>query len=204
MVSSPYDSVIPHTVAPHEDTGVNNVQLGMWLFLASEVMLFGGFFAAYILLRTGDPSWQGGRDFQLGLPLAVVNTLVLITSSLTMARACTACRRGDFRAFRRFQLATVLGGLAFLVVKSVGYAAKVEHGLLPSTHNFLALYFTLTGLHALHVLGGVLVNAYHWGPGARMWHADPQRFTNRVEVSGLYWHFVDLVWLAMFPLLYLL
>jgi cytochrome c oxidase subunit 3 len=68
----------------------------------------------------------------------------------------------------------------------------------------MALYFTMTGLHGLHVVGGMIVNGYLWGPGARMWRTDPERFTNRIEVAGLYWHFVDLVWIFLFPTLYLL
>ena len=73
----------------------------------------------------------------------------------------------------------------------------------PAHNTFTAIYFTMTGLHALHILGGVLVIAYFWGPGSRMWHTEPERFTNRIEVSGLFWHFVDLVWIFLFPLLYL-
>ena len=84
------------------------------------------------------------------------------------------------------------------------FDAKFEHHLYPSTSTYLAIYFTLTGLHALHIIGGVIVNSYFWGPGSKMWQSDPQRFTNRIEVAGLYWHFVDLVWIFLFPILYLL
>ena len=92
---------------------------------------------------------------------------------------------------------------AFLVVKSFEYGSKFEHHYFPSTNNFFAVYFTLTGLHGLHVIGGMIVNAYLWGPGSKMWKTDPRRFTNRVEIAGLYWHFVDLVWIFLFPTIYL-
>jgi cytochrome c oxidase subunit 3 len=82
-------------------------------------------------------------------------------------------------------------------------AQKVEN-YGPKHHPYLAIYFTLTGLHALHVIGGALVIFYIWGPGAKMWKTEPERYTNRVEVSGLFWHFVDLVWIFLFPVLYLL
>ena len=99
---------------------------------------------------------------------------------------------------------TILLGLTFLVIKFFEYGAKFSHHLYPETSTFLAIYFTLTGLHGLHVLGGIIVNLYFWGPGAKMWESEPQRFTNRIEVAGLYWHFVDLVWIFLFPVLYLL
>ena len=86
------------------------------------------------------------------------------------------------------------------------YSAKFSHvpPYLPSTNNFLGIYFTMTGLHVLHVIGGIVVIGYYFGPGSKMWKADPERFTNRIEIVGLYWHFVDLVWIFLFPVLYLL
>jgi heme/copper-type cytochrome/quinol oxidase subunit 3 len=99
---------------------------------------------------------------------------------------------------------TILGGVGFLIIKYFEYSAKFHHHYLPSTNNFLAIYFTLTGLHALHVIGGMAINAYMWGPGAKLWKTNPTWFTNRVENAGLFWHFVDLVWIFLFPILYLL
>ena len=195
---------IPYTVHDHPETGVFNAKLGVWLFLASEVMLFGALFAAYILLRVGAPRWPHGRDLGLSVPLATLNTVVLITSSVTMVMAWASLMRRQPGRFRFFMGSTVLLGLVFLVVKYFEYTAKFHHGLFPSTNTFLAIYFTLTGLHGLHVLGGMAVNGYFWGPGARMFATDPEQFTNRVENSGLFWHFVDLVWIFLFPTLYLL
>ena len=195
---------IPHTVDERPDTGLYNAKLGVWLFLASEVMLFGALFSSYILLRTG-----GGASFLVGhdalnIPLAFVNTLVLIFSSVTIVMSWASLRLRDFAKFRLWMGLTILCALAFLVIKAFEYGAKFEHHLYPSTSNFLGIYFTLTGLHALHVIGGVIVNGYLWGPGAKMWQSEPERFTNRVETAGLYWHFVDLVWIFLFPALYLL
>ncbi|MEX2088818.1 MAG: cytochrome c oxidase subunit 3, partial [Bacteroidota bacterium] len=99
---------------------------------------------------------------------------------------------------------TVLLGFGFLIIKGFEYGAKFSHDILPGDSTFLAIYFTLTGLHGLHVIGGMIVNGYFWGPGSKMWEREPERFTNRIEVAGLYWHFVDLVWIFLFPVLYLL
>ncbi|MFP5285550.1 MAG: heme-copper oxidase subunit III, partial [Thermoanaerobaculia bacterium] len=98
----------------------------------------------------------------------------------------------------------LLCSLGFLVIKYIEYTEKFHHDHFPSTNMFFAIYFTLTGLHGLHVIGGMIVNGYFWGPGAKMFKTEPQRFTNRIEVAGLYWHFVDLVWIFLFPTLYLL
>ena len=108
------------------------------------------------------------------------------------------------RADVDFMGATILLGFVFLIVKYFEYSHKFHDDLFPSTNNFLAIYFTLTGLHMLHVAGGMAVNAYFWGPGAKLWKTNPRWFTNRVEHSGLFWHFVDLVWIFLFPTLYLL
>jgi heme/copper-type cytochrome/quinol oxidase subunit 3 len=196
-------SAIPYTVEARPDTGLNNVKIGIWLFLASEVMLFGALFASYILLRVGAPTWPEGSEI-LNVPLATVNTVVLISSSVTMVMAWASLMRKDFGKFRLYMGGTVAFGLVFLVIKYIEYTAKFEHHLYPSTSTFLAIYFTLTGLHGLHVLGGMAVNAYFLFPGAKMWKTAPEQFTNRVETAGLFWHFVDLVWIFLFPVLYLL
>ena len=194
---------IPYTVEVRRDTGLTNGKIGIWLFLASEVMLFGALFASYILIRAGAPSWPRG-DTILNVPLATFNTLVLITSSVTMVMAWASLMRNRFGTFRIYMGVTILLGFVFLVVKYFEYSHKFHDGLFPSSNNFLAIYFTLTGLHMLHVLGGMAVNAYFWGPGAKLWKTNPVWFTNRVEHSGLFWHFVDLVWIFLFPTLYLL
>jgi cytochrome c oxidase subunit 3 len=194
---------IPYTVEARPDTGLYNAKLGVWLFLASEVMLFGALFSSYILLRTGAPVWPQGRTI-LNVPLATLNTVILIGSSVTMVMAWASLKLKDFTRYRVYMGLTLLAALGFLVVKSFEYGHKFETGLFPRNNTFLAIYFTLTGLHGLHVIGGMIVNGYFWGPGAKLWKTDPERFTNRIEVAGLYWHFVDLVWIFLFPVLYLL
>ncbi len=194
---------IPYTVDVRPDTGLYNAKLGIWLFLASEVMLFGALFSTYILLRVAAPVWPHGSDI-LNVPLATVNTMVLITSSVTMVMTWVALKLKQFGRARMWLTLTFLCGVGFMVIKSIEYSAKFSHHLYPSTNTFMAIYFTLTGLHGLHVLGGMLVMAYFLGPGARMWNTEPERYTNRIEVLGLYWHFVDLVWIFLFPVLYLL
>jgi cytochrome c oxidase subunit III len=220
---------IPYTTEVRPDTGLTNPKLGIWLFLASEVMLFGSLFSSYVLLRSGAPTWPVQHEV-LSVPLAALNTVVLIASSVTMvmawaslaphaaavrdrlrspnARAMSpaeaSAEADSLKRYRLFMGLTLLGGAIFLVVKAIEYGDKFSHHLYPATNNFLGLYFTLTGLHALHVIVGMIVNAYLWGPGTRMWRSEPERFANRIEVAGIYWHFVDVVWIFLFPVLYLL
>jgi cytochrome c oxidase subunit 3 len=194
---------IPYTSSARPDTGIYNAKAGIWLFLASEVMLFGALFTSYILLRIGAPEWPRGFE-ELNIPLATMNTVILITSSVTMVMAWASLMLKNYGKYKLYMAATVLLACGFLVVKFFEYAHKVELGHYPSTNNFFATYFTLTGLHGLHIIGGIIVNAYLLFFGAKMWKSDPQRMTNRVEVAGLYWHFVDLVWIFLFPSLYLL
>jgi heme/copper-type cytochrome/quinol oxidase subunit 3 len=165
-------------------------------------MLFGSFFSAYALLRTGAPSWPD-QSAVVSIPLAALNTMILLTSSVTIAMAWMALRKDSLSRYRRYMGLTVALGTTFLVVKMLEYADKYAQGLIPAASNFLGLYFTLTGLHALHVVGGILVNAYLLGPGTRMWHTHPRRLMSRVEVAGLYWHFVDVIWVLLFLVLYI-
>jgi len=195
--------LVPHIVKPRADTGLNNGKLGIWLFLASEVMLFGALFATYLMLRMGSSDWPLGTTY-LDPKWAALNTIVLITSSVTMVMAWAMAAKRNFNKFRFFMLMTVGLGFVFMIIKYIEYSAKFDHHYYPSTHVFLAIYFTLTGLHGLHVLGGMLVNGYFALFGRKAYDADPEWFTNRIENSGLFWHFVDLVWIFLFPILYLL
>ena len=195
---------IPYNVKPREETGLYNAKLGIWLFLASEIMLFGGLFSAYILLRVGSPVWPPSGETHLNIPLATINTFNLILSSWTIVKSWVALKENNIKEYKTFMGITLLCSILFLIIKYFEYTAKFHHGIFPSTDNFFGIYFTLTGLHGLHVIGGLIVNYYHWGPGIKMWDTEPERFTNRIEVAGLYWHFVDLVWIFLFPTLYLL
>jgi heme/copper-type cytochrome/quinol oxidase subunit 3 len=196
---------IPYTVKERPDTGLINSKLGIWLFLASEIMLFGGLFSAYVFLRLGAPDGMFHEWGQvLNIPLATVNTLVLITSSVTMVMSWVSLKMNDLSKFKLYMGLTLLCALGFLVIKYFEYTAKFDHHIYPSTNTFMAIYFTLTGLHGLHIIGGMIVMIYFWLPGSKMWQSEPEHFSNRIEVLGLYWHFVDLVWIFLFPVLYLL
>jgi cytochrome c oxidase subunit III len=197
------DIEIPHVVEPHPVTGLSNAKLGIWLFLSSEVMLFGALFSSLILLRIGATSWPHGPDV-LNVPLAFMNTLFLILSSVTVLQAWMALQSGDLAKGKLYLWATIGLATLFIVLKAIEYNSKFEHGIGPHTSTFYAIYFTMTGLHAIHVIGGIIVFLYFVGPGAKMFKTEPERFAGRIEVSGLYWHFVDLVWIFLFPTLYLL
>jgi cytochrome c oxidase subunit III len=255
---------IPYTVEVRPDTGLYNAKVGIWLFLASEVMLFGGLFSAYVLLRVGaDPgTWpHGWQDVALG----TTNTVVLALSAITTLMAWVSCKVGQIGKFRFFHGCTLLLALAFVVIHLTEYHDDLTHyeihltnGKIADGHmvennskedyvvidgrtvadesllydlrsqkihdteikiprseiadmqsygpwhnDYMALDFTMTGLHMLHVIAGSIVIGFLWGPGRKLWKTDPDRFTNRIEVSGLFWHFVDLVWIFLFPVLYL-
>ena len=197
---------VPYTVEERPETGLNNSKLGIWVFLASEVMLFGGLFSAYVFLRMAAPAGEFAYwGSKLSVPMATVNTLVLISSSVTVIMSWASLKMKDFEKYKMYMGLTLLCALIFLVIKYFEYTGKFHHGIYPSSSTFMAIYFTLTGLHGLHIIGGMIVMGYFWLPaGNKMWHSEPEHFTNRIEVAGLYWHFVDLVWIFLFPVLYLL
>jgi cytochrome c oxidase subunit 3 len=289
---------IPYTVTARPDTGLWNAKVGIWLFLASEVMLFGGLFSAYVFLRLDAPpgAWPHGL---LNVPVGTMNTAILIASSVTVVMAWASLKMRQFQAYWWYMLVTILCGVIFLGVKLIyewpqkfdhfgafikksalekyepylGNHHLAEKGIDPRTeisghlHNkealhdenikeyeialdpvnadptnplmdrphflplshtdkiakiekadveyanmflpkhsaYFASYFTITGLHGLHVLGGVIVFTYLWLPvGTKLYKRNPEHLANRVEVAGLFWHFVDLVWIFVFPLFYLL
>jgi len=134
----------------------------------------------------------------------MANTFILIGSSVTMVMAWASLKLGEWGKHRMYLALTVALSVLFLVNKYFEYAAHWAKGELPDHSTFLAIYFTLTGLHGLHILGGIIVMLYFLGPGAKLYQKSPEQFTNRIEYTGLYWHFVDLVWIFLFPVLYLL
>jgi cytochrome c oxidase subunit III len=201
---------VPFSSTPRPDTGVTNPQLGLWLFLSSEVMLFGSLFSAYAILRSGADTWPD-QSTTLNVPLGSVNTVLLLASSVAMALVGPELRslrfvhgRSRFHRARAYAIVAMLCGVLFLGIKGLEYSGEIARGLVPATNNFLGLYYAMTALHSLHLLGGVLALAYIWGPGARVWKTDPQRFTVRASVVATYWQFVDAVWLCLFVVLYLL
>jgi len=136
----------------------------------------------------------------LSVPIGTINTFVLLTSSLTMVLAFAAAEKGDQKGMRTWLLLTVLLGLAFLIIKGFEWGSKIGAGFTPMAGSFWSFYYTMTGLHALHVLGGVVVNSILF-LSALMGLLRGRE--HRVELAGLYWHFVDVVWIFLFPLLYL-
>jgi len=191
--------------------------LGMWVFLVSEVMFFGGLFAAYIVYRGMYPETFGHGSRELDVRLGTFNTFVLLTSSLTMALAVQAAHLGKSRRAAIMLLMTIALGATFLGVKIYEYEHKYHEGLapvlgLPFSYQggdagpmrlFLGLYFGMTGVHALHMIIGVALLAMLVPPAWRGRYGPGANFLP-VEIIGLYWHFVDLVWIFLFPLLYLI
>jgi cytochrome c oxidase subunit 3 len=189
--------------------------LGMWAFLVTEVLFFGGLFMAYILYRARDPESFAYASAHLKWPVGAANTVVLIVSSLTMALAVYYSQMGNRRMLLTFLILTMLLGATFLVVKGFEYHEKWAGNLIPGfgfkwdgqgnprhVEMFYFIYFAMTGVHALHMLVGLGVMT------VILIMARRGRFTSEyhapVEISGLYWHFVDIVWIFLFPLLYLL
>jgi cytochrome c oxidase subunit 3 len=296
---------IPYTFTARPDTGLYNGKLGIWLFLASEVMLFGAIFTAYLFVRLGadDGSWPNHVQ---NIWLGGINTILLLISSITMVGAWVALKERKFDLYRLFLGATILLGVGFLIIKGFEYKAKFEHygffikesefakyqptldqahdfysfipaqncyevrghflnreelekagkikdgpytllpdkapgylnggpehsgpifntaspeeaptlqiqaqdidplrgwgNLLPHYGTYYAIYFLVTGLHAMHIIGGVVVMSYFFILGRLLYRRNPEQLANRIEVTGIFWHFVDLVWITVFPILYL-
>ena len=205
------------------DQQQNAVSLGMWLFLATEIMFFGGMFCAYLIYRNAYPNEFAAGSRSIDLILGTVNTAVLICSSLTVALSVRAAQMGKRMLLVGLLVLTILFGLVFLGIKGVEWYAKYKEHHVPGAsfdasdivrdypqlpidqrHEqiFFSLYFAMTGLHALHMIIGVGIFVWltytawkgRYGPG----------YYAPVEISGLYWHFVDIVWIYLFPLLYLI
>jgi cytochrome c oxidase subunit 3 len=192
----------------------NASTLGMWLFLVTEIMFFGGLFTAYVVYRSVHPAAFVAASHELDITLGGINTAVLICSSLTMVLAVNAAQLGRRNALVWFLILTILLGAAFLGIKGVEYHEKfVNHHVPgPSFHFegpeaaaaqlFFSLYFAMTGLHALHMIIGIVLLAI-LAVRARRGYFSGQYYTP-IDMTGLYWHFVDIVWIFLFPLLYLL
>jgi cytochrome c oxidase subunit III len=193
----------------HKD--YEGAKLGMWLFLFTEILLFGGLFILYSAYRARYPLEFHDGGQHLNIVIGVTNTLVLLTSSLTVAFSITAVRRGDRKVSAICLMATIVLGVMFLANKYVEWSAEIHHGLYPNSpvllqrpHGdqiFLGLYYSMTGLHGLHVLAGIILLSL------MLVFLLKNRITktdfNRLENAGLYWHLVDVVWIFLLPLFYL-
>jgi cytochrome c oxidase subunit 3 len=204
-------------VAHHFDDAVQQhdaSSLGMWLFLAQEVMFFGGLFTVYTVYRTLFPAAFVGASHHLDITLGAINTGILLTSSLTMALSVHAAQVSRRTMLVICLILTIVLGCAFLGIKAYEYWHKFHEHLVPgpnfswpgaeadTAEMFFSLYFALTGLHALHMVVGLGIMAW------LLWMAWSRRigpaYHAPVEIAGLYWHFVDIVWIFLFPLLYLI
>ncbi|MFQ6113138.1 MAG: heme-copper oxidase subunit III [bacterium] len=176
-------------------------KIGIWWFLASEIMVFGGLIACYVLFRMASGGAWTALAEHVSTPIGTFNTLVLLTSSLTMVKAFEAIDAEDRKRARNFLAFTVLLGLTFLGVKAFEYSREFALGFTPVSGLFWSFYYAMTGLHGLHVLAGFIANLALLIMAIRgtLWPSTQQR----VEYAGLYWHFVDVVWIFLFPLLYL-
>jgi cytochrome c oxidase subunit 3 len=188
--------------------------LGMWIFLVTEVMFFGGVFTAYVVYRAAFPEAFIHGSHHLDIALGAINTSVLIGSSLTMALAVHSAQLDRRRLLMIFLLVTMALGATFLGIKGFEYAHKFHEGLVPGpafryagtdaqhVQLFFSLYFAMTGLHALHMIIGIgILSVIFWQARRGMYG---RHYFNPVEMMGLYWHFVDVVWIFLFPLLYLI
>jgi cytochrome c oxidase subunit 3 len=187
-------------------------KMGMWIFLFTELLFFGGLFLLYAVYRSQHTQEFHTAADELNRLIGSVNTIILITSSLTMALSVSAMKRADLQLSRIFQFCTILLGVAFLVVKYFEWSAKIGHGIFPGSPDmlnleqgavlFYSLYFVMTGLHGLHVLAGIIVLTLMLVLSAR--YKIHERDFIKLENAGLYWHLVDIVWIFLFPLLYLI
>jgi heme/copper-type cytochrome/quinol oxidase subunit 3 len=185
-----------HDAHDHSATGLPTGRVAIWWFLASEIAIFGGAVATYVLLRLRHPEWAEQASHTINAAGAF-NTVVLLTSSLSAVLAHNAAARGDGGRAARMLWLTVLGGVVFLGVKAYEYSHEIAEGFVPGATVFWSFYYLLTGLHALHVVGGGAAIAVVARGAARGKHL------GRVELAAIYWHFVDIVWIFLFPLLYL-
>ncbi len=173
-------------------------KFGMWVFLVSEIMFFTGLIGSYIVLRLGASSWPKPGEI-LNTPLLGLNTLVLLSSSLTMALALQAIQQGRQAALKRYLLLTAALGVTFLFIKGCDYVHMWHKGFTISSSLFGSCYYLLTGFHGLHVLSGVILLVCLWAAASRGVFSAAQY--GRIEYSGLYWHFIDIVWVILFAIL---
>ncbi|MCM2271085.1 MAG: cytochrome c oxidase subunit 3 family protein [candidate division Zixibacteria bacterium] len=209
---APLDEHVAHHFTDAEQQRESS-KLGMWVFLLTEVLFFGGLFCAYAIYRSWYPEMFHAAHKALDVKLGFINTLVLISSSVTMALAIRSMQLGNKRQTMYHLFATLIFAATFLVIKYFEYSHKFHLGQLPgkyytytgiegsNPHVFFSIYFVMTGLHGLHVIGGMIAIIIMLVKTSR------DRFNalyyNPIEVTGLYWHLVDLIWIFLFPLLYL-
>ena len=212
----------PMTVDPHTERGmgVYNMKLGMWVFLLSEVMFFTSLIGSYVILRFAHPEHFAAPGQVLNVPLTALNTFFLICSSVTMVKAFAAIQVGDQKGLKLWLLATILIGALFVGIQAVEYTILVHEAFVPNAAGYAphgrgleegpiiggplygATFYTMTGFHGTHVSIGVLCLIFVLFRAMR--GAYTRESHGGVEIIGLYWHFVDLVWIILFTIVYLI
>ena len=188
--------------SPERGLGVPTNKLGMWVFLGSEIMFFTGLIGSYIILRFGaSNSWAAPGEV-LNVTVTAVNTFILICSSVTMVKAFAAIEDGDQKMLKVWLVATVLIGASFVGVQLFEYNELIHHGFLPSSGLYGSTFYSMTGFHGFHVTMGVICMAWVTIKAFRGGYTQDDH--QGVEVIGLYWHFVDLVWIILFTIVYLI
>lgn len=199
-------------IMPETPGSLTSPKLGMWLFLVTELLFFGGMFLLYSVFRSMYTQAFHSAAMEENLVLGTANTIILITSSLTMALSIAAIKKGDKNMSSVFQMLTILLGALFLVNKYFEWGAKISHGIYPGSPLmlqtdkgevlFYSLYYVMTGIHGLHVIIGIGVIM------VMLLFTQRGKITSgsfiKLENTGLYWHFVDIVWIYLFPLFYLI
>jgi heme/copper-type cytochrome/quinol oxidase subunit 3 len=188
-------------IEDYPETHLLRGKMGIWWFLASEVMVFGGLICTYILFRMASAGAWTEMATHVSTAIGSINTFVLLTSSLTMVMAFAAIEDEEHGKAQTYLALTILLGLMFLGIKAFEYSREIGKGFTPLSGTFWSFYYAMTGLHALHVLVGIITNFVLFLMALRgtLWPTTQQR----VEYAGLYWHFVDVIWIFLFPLLYL-
>jgi cytochrome c oxidase subunit III len=202
-----YDPALD-TPAPHHpifdyDSGppVHRGKFAIWLFLATEVMFFTGLIGTYIVLRMGTDAWPNPEE-RLNVPITALNTFLLICSSATMVKAVEQAMKGSRSGLLGWLGLTIVIGTTFVSIQAYEYVELIHKGLIPSLDIFYSTFYAMTGFHGLHVSAGVVWLAIVWL--AAFFGKLPQRKYMTVELAGLYWHFVDLVWVLLFTIVYLM
>ena len=196
------DAHVHHHPVYDYDSGppVERGKFAIWLFLATEVMFFSGLIGAYIVLRSAAKSWPNPQE-RLAVDITALNTFILITSSWLMVKALFAAHRGDRGGILRWLAATIVGGSIFVGIQVYEYIELIHHGSVPKVDIFWSTFYIMTGFHGTHVVVGVIWLILVWFKTLRGGYS--QRDHVGIELAGLYWHFVDLVWVLLFTIVYL-
>ena len=186
-----------HTIATERSAmGIPTGRLAVWWVLCSEIVIFGGVLVSYIMHRLGHPEW-GHQAAHTNLWIGAFNTLVLLSSSLSAVLAHQAAEQGNGPKAARLLFFTIGGGATFLCIKAFEWTEEITHGMTIQSGGFWSYYYTAAGIHATHVLAGMIIMAFIATQALR------NQGLHRVELVGIYWHFVDIVWIFLFPLLYI-